>query len=136
VAAGLLVITLIVASMAISSAGSSVKVHFWISNQSLGTGISEVEMTVSLDGKRIFREHMDVEHQHNVAKLSRSVAPSSHSVRVEVGKPYFVSKRVEIDVVEERWVFVRFWFDPQSVHPNQHTPTITIDVFDELPGLK
>jgi hypothetical protein len=113
----------------------TVPVHFWISNQSLGTGIAALQMTVALDGTVIFDELMAVETQHNVAQVDVDLEPGPHNIDVTVGAPHnlLTSEAVEID--GEVWIFIRFWFDPVSVHENQQTPIITIDTFDQAPGI-
>ena len=120
----------------VRAAAQTVPVHFLISNQSLGTGIAAVQMTVTLDGAVIFDQLMAVETQHNVAEVDQAVSPGSHDIGVTVGAPYNLSTSQAVDIAAEVWIFVRFWFDPQSVHVNQQTPTITIDTFDRAPGLQ
>ena len=111
-------------------------VHLWISNQSLGTGIASVQMTVALDDAVIIDEPMAVETQHNVATVDQTVSAGSHDIDVTVGDPYDLLTSETVEISGEVWIFVRFWFDPQSVHENQQTPTTTIDVFDKEPGIK
>lgn len=123
-------------SPAATIAPSSVPVHFWISNQSLGTGISAVQMTVNLDGIVIFDQSMPVGTQHNVAMVDQNISAGSHTIIVKAGDPYSLSKETVVYVSGELWILVRFWFDPISVHENQQMPTITVDVFDKSPGIK
>ncbi len=110
--------------------------HLWISNQSLGTGIASVQMTVALDDAVVLDEPMAVETQHNVAMVDQTVSAGSHDIDVTVGDPYDLLTSETVEISGEVWIFVRFWFDPQSVHENQQTPTTTIDVFDKEPGIK
>lgn len=116
--------------------GSQVPLHIWVSNQSLGTGIAEVRMTVSLNGRRLFNELMAVGTQHNVAMVDAKVSRGSHKITTVVGDPYRLTTDELVEVAGERWVLVRFWYDPISVHENQRTPTITVDSFDADPGIK
>lgn len=116
-------------------------VHFWISNQSLGPGVPrEVRMAVSLwvgDSKiKIFDRVMAVLDQHNVAFVEGSLPKGTHRVWVEVGDPYRLSTEAVVEVTGESWVFVRFWFDPESVYEGQWKPKITVDVFERPPGVK
>ena len=78
---------------------------------------------------------MAVETQHNVATVDQTVSAGSHAIDVTVGDPYNLSTSQAVDIAAEVWIFVRFWFDPQSVHENQQTPIITIDTFDQAPGI-
>ncbi len=114
----------------------TVPIHFWISNQSLGTGIAAVQMTVALDGAVIFDQEMAVEGQHNVAEVDAALEPGSHDIDVTVGAPHNLLTSEAIEITGEVWIFIRFWFDPVSVHENQQTPTTTIDVFGDAPGIK
>jgi hypothetical protein len=123
-------------SPAATIAPSSVSVHFWISNQSLGTGIPAVQMTVNLDGTVIFDESMTVGTQHNVAVVDQNTSTGPHTITVGAGAPYSLSEEAVVDVSGELWILVRFWYDPISVQEDQRTPTITVDVFDKSPGIK
>jgi hypothetical protein len=116
--------------------GEKMQVHFWVSNQSLGTDVDTVKIEVNLDGSNIFEKNMAVETQHNIAMVDQIVSIGTHNIEVEIGDPYNISKSAEVEIQYEKWIFVRFWFDPLSVHADQNTPTITIDEFDESPGIK
>ena len=118
------------------TAPATVPLHLWVSNQSLGTGISEVQMTVSLEDEVVFDQSMAVGTQHSVATVDESIPPGLYTITVAVGEPYGVTLDEVIDVSSERWLFVRFWYDPVSVHENQQTPTITMDSFDATPVIK
>lgn len=120
---------------------AGVNVHFWISNQSLGPGVpGEVRMVVSIwkDGTKIeiFNKVMAVLDQHNVAFVDRSLPTGAHKITVEVGDPYRLSMDATVEVANEVWIFIRFWYDPESVYEGQRAPKITVDVFDRPPGVK
>lgn len=121
--------------------GTGEDVHFWISNQSLGPGVPrEVRMVVSLRAGesriKIFDRVMAVLDQHNVAFVDGSLPKGSHKITVEVGAPYHLSLDATVEVTGETWVFVRFWYDPESVYEDQLLPSITVDVFEAQPGIK
>ena len=111
-------------------------IHFLISNQSLGTGIAELPMTVSLDDVDIFDEMLPVETQHHVVKVDQDVSSGSHDVEVTVGEPHNLSESTLVEVTGEVWLLIQFWFDPLSAHEDQHTPFITIDVRDKASALQ
>jgi hypothetical protein len=115
---------------------TSLPVHFWISNQSLGTEISEVQMTVSLDSKVIFDQSMAVEYQHNFAFVDQDLPSGSHAITVIVGDPYFLSTREIVDVSSEHWIVIQLWFDPFSIYKSLQTPSISVDILDNNPGIK
>ena len=93
-------------------------------------------MSLSVAGVLLFDKSMAVGTQHTVATVDESVLPGSYDIIVSVGEPYEVTLEETVDISSERWFFVRFWYDPVSVHENQQTPTITIDSFDTAPGIK
>ena len=86
----------------------TVPVHIWISNQSLGTGIAALQMTVALDGAVIFDEMMAVETQHNVAMIDNAVTAGAHGVDVTVGAPHNLLTSEAIEISDEVWIFVSF----------------------------
>jgi hypothetical protein len=118
-----------------TAATSPFPVHFWLSNQSLGTGLGTVNMTVQLDGAPFLSKSLDVGKQHDVDKTDTNLVSGSHGIEVTVS-PYSTANARQITVDHELWVLIRFWYDPVSAHASQHTPTITIDVFDHNPGIK
>ena len=119
----------------VSGAASPFPLHFWISNQSLGTGVEEVQIRVALDGPVIFDQFMAVGMQHNVAEVDQTVDSGEHTVNVSVPSHSLTTQEV-IDVQGETWVLIAFFYDPQSAHAAQHTPTIQVTVFDTEPGIK
>lgn len=119
------------------SAQTTVPVHFWVSNQSLGTGISSVQMTVALDGGSDFvNQLMAVDIQHTIAEVDQNVSIGSHDIDVFVGSPYSLSTSTSVSISGETWVLVAFFFDPMSAHVAQHTPTIQVTLFSSEPGIK
>lgn len=126
-----------------SGAASPYPLHFWVSNQSLGTGIEEVWMRVTLDDVDVILDQlMAVGMQHNVEVVDRSAESGEHDVEVEVfvNPPYDPPPDVEtvevVDVQGETWVLVAYFYDPVSAHVAQHTPTIEVTVLDTEPGIK
>ena len=93
-------------------------------------------MTLDLDGMVILDEFMTVGTQHNVAVVDQNTSAGSHTIIVGAGDPYSLSKETVVDVSGELWILVRFWYDPISVHENQRTPSITVDILDKSPGIK
>ena len=119
----------------VSGATSTFPVHFWISNQSLGTGINTLTMTLEVDATPVFTQPMDVGTQHNIEIVDQNLASGLHSVKGTV--PFYgVEKTQEINVDQELWIFVRFWYDPLSAHESQHTPDIAMDISHEAPGIR
>ncbi len=114
----------------------SVPLHFWISNQSVGTSTKEVQMTVSVDGRVIFDRLMAVLTQHNIAALDQEVPSGARRIDVKVGTPYALSIDKVVEIAGERWIFVRFRYDPQSVAAAERSPSIVVDVFKEMPGIQ
>jgi hypothetical protein len=115
---------------------TTIPTHFLVSNQSLGTGISAVKMTVSLDSEVILDQQMAVEDQHNFAAIDQNTSPGSHAVSVIVGDPYFLSTRKVVDIIDERRIVIEFWFNPLSIYIDERSPAIIINVLDENPGIK
>lgn len=112
-------------------------VHFWVSNQSLGTGVASVPMTVALDGgSTFFSQTMAVDTQHTVAKVDQSVSAGSHDVDVTVGTPYSLATSTSVSISGETWILVGFFFDPVGAHVAQETQTIQVTVFSSEPGTK
>ena len=116
-----------------SPALTTVPVHLWISNQSIGT--LEVQMTVNLNGQVVFDQSVVTGDQHNVVVVDENIPLGSHVIDIGVQEPSVTFRKV-IDVSGEIWLLVRFWYDPESVHENQQTPTITVDISDAAPGIK
>lgn len=114
---------------------ATVPVHLWISNQSLGAATSEVQMTISSKGQAVFDQSVAAGTQHSVVKVDENLLPGSYEIDVSVREPFVTFQHVA-DVTSESWLFIRFWYDPESVHENQQTPTITVDSFDSAPGIK
>ncbi|MCH8813691.1 MAG: hypothetical protein IH957_01155 [Chloroflexi bacterium] len=119
----------------IAPAGT-LSIHFLISNQSLGTGIAELPMTVSLDDADVFDEMLPVETQHHVVRVNQDVSSGSHEIAVTVGDPHNISESTVVEVTGDVWLLIQFWFDPQSAHEDQHTPFITIEIRDKAPALQ
>ena len=117
------------------TSGATMKTHFWISNQSLGTGVSNVAMKVEVDGAVILDKSLDVGKQHNYTMVDKDLASGAHTVKATVANPSTTAQK-SVGVNTETWVLVRFWYDPQSSYANQVSPSITIDSFDHNPGIK
>ncbi len=93
-------------------------------------------MTVSVDGRVIFDRLMAVLTQHNIAALDQEVPSGARRIDVKVGTPYALSIDKVVEIAGERWIFVRFRYDPQSVAAAERSPSIVVDVFKEMPGIQ
>ena len=111
-----------------------VAAHFWITNQALGA--PAVEIKVSLDGQQIFDQNLAVEDQYNLAVVDEFASAGTHTLMVEVGSPYLISLNKAVDLSSEKWVIVGFWFDPKSPLADEQVPHISVDVFDQQPGIQ
>jgi hypothetical protein len=113
-----------------------VAAHFWITNQALGAPQPVVQIKLSLDGKQIFDQNLDVGKRHNIAVVDEAVPAGSHTLAVEVGSPYGISLVKVLDLSSERWMTVGFWFNPKSPLADERAPHISMDVFDREPGIQ
>jgi hypothetical protein len=93
-------------------------------------------MTVSLDSKVVFDQSMAVEYQHNFAFVDQDIPFGSHAITVIVGDPYFLSIREVVEITSEQWIIIQFWFDPLSIYKDLQTPSISVDVLENNPGIK
>jgi hypothetical protein len=117
----------------LSTPSQSLPLHLWISNQSLGTDTSDVQMTISLDGTVLFDKVMAFGTGHNVAMVDQNIVSGTHTINIKVGNPHSLSSDKVIDMTGELWVSVEFWFNPGSPDANQRVPFISVEVSDTSP---
>lgn len=108
------------ASRDLSSSTDAVTFHLWVSNQSFD--IDPVDIAVFIDDRQVVCDSFDVEGQHNWILFDVELDPGTHTLRA-LGHDGQIELTETIDVSEERWAVLEFWFYPEE-EPERFTFSI------------
>lgn len=97
-----------------------VTLHLWVSNQSFD--IDPVDIAVYIDGQQVVCDSFDVEGQHNWILFDVELDPGTHTLRA-LGNDGETELTETIDVPDERWAVLDFWFYPEE-EPERFTFSI------------
>ncbi len=97
-----------------------VTLHLWVSNQSFD--IDPVDIAVYIDDQQVVCDSFDVEGQHNWILFDVELDPGTHTLRA-LGNDGKTELTETIDVPDERWAVLDFWFYPEE-EPERFTFSI------------
>lgn len=95
----------------LSTSDDPVTLHFWISNQSFD--IDPVDIAVYIDDQQVVCDSFVVGDQHNWILFDVQLDPGTHELRA-IGHDGQVDLIETIDVPDERWAVLDFWFYPEE----------------------